>query len=87
PDLRRLRLDRARAFAERNARAIRQLQAQGLCDTSLDPLLTAHAISAMVSRTAYMTFVQRELKASMDELVRTLTRLWAGALGLEMKRS
>jgi AcrR family transcriptional regulator len=86
-DLLRLRLDRAHAFAKRNARAIRKLQEQGLCDTSLDPLLTAHAISAMVSRTAYMTFVQGELKASMDQLVGTLTRLWAGALGLELERT
>jgi AcrR family transcriptional regulator len=89
PELLELRLGRAHAFARRNARAIRKLQEQGLCDTSLDPLLTAHAISAMVSRTAYMTFVQGELKAPMEELVRTLTRLWAGALGIhpDTKRS
>jgi AcrR family transcriptional regulator len=87
PDLLELRLRRARLFAQRNARAIRRLQQQGLCDRSLDPLLTAHAISAMVSRTAYMTFVQGELQTSMDELVRTLTRLWAGAIGLDLERS
>ncbi len=86
-DLRDLRIGRARAFARRNARSIRALQERGLCDTTLDPLLTAHAISAMVSRTAYMTFVQGELKAPMEELVRTLTRLWAGALGITYDRS
>jgi AcrR family transcriptional regulator len=87
PDVLALRLRRARLFAQRNARAIRKLQQRGLCDQTVDPLLTAHAISAMVSRTAYMTFVQGELKTSMDELVRTLTRLWAGAIGLDLKRS
>jgi AcrR family transcriptional regulator len=82
PEFLELRLRRAHAFAERNARSIRALQERGLCDRDLDPLLSAHAISAMVSRTAYMTFVQGELKAPMEELVRTLTRLWAGALGI-----
>jgi AcrR family transcriptional regulator len=87
PALLELRLRRARVFAERNAGAIRKLQQQGLCDTTLDPVLAAHAISAMVSRTAYMSFVQGELKVPMEQLVSTLTRLWAGALGIPEHRS
>src|SRR5579859_7521981 len=37
------RIERGNAFATRNATMISDLQAQGLADVSLDPLLTAHA--------------------------------------------
>ena len=48
----------------------------------MDPLLTAHALSAMVSRMAYIAYVQG---ASMpfERLVETLNRIWVKALGLE----
>src|SRR5262245_18661387 len=51
-----LRLERARAFEERNVRGIRRLQRQGIADPTLDAELVAEALSAMVSRDAYMTF-------------------------------
>ena len=78
-DFLRLRLERANAFADRNAAAIRRLQQQGLADPELDPLLTAQAVSAMVSRMAYLTFVHGAAY-SFDELLQALTRLWANAL-------
>jgi AcrR family transcriptional regulator len=81
-DFRRLRLSRTRAFGRRNAHAIARLQARGLADPELDPLLTAHALGAMVSRMAYLRYVERSGSASGEELVRTLTRLWVGALGI-----
>jgi AcrR family transcriptional regulator len=76
-----LRLGRARAFEERNVRGIRRLQQQGLADPSLDPELTAAALSSMVSRHAYMTFALG-LRPGVDfeALVSTLTTLWVNAL-------
>lgn len=81
-DFRRVRLGRTRGFGRRNAHAIARLQARGLADPELDPLLTAHALGAMVSRMAYLRYVQRSGSASGEELVTTLTRLWVGALGI-----
>jgi len=76
-----LRLDRARAFEERNVRGIRRLQRDGVADPSLDPELTAAALSSMVSRHAYMTFALG-LRPDVDfeSLVSTLTTLWVNAL-------
>ena len=78
-DFRRLRLERASAFAQRNAKAIRRLQQRGLAEPTLDPLLTAHALNAMVSRMANMVFVHGE-QIPFDSLLATLTQLWCGAL-------
>jgi len=81
-EFRELRLRRARAFVDRNAQAIARLQQRGLADRELDPRLTAHAVSTMVSRMAYLTYVQGVVDASSEALVQTLTRLWANALGI-----
>jgi AcrR family transcriptional regulator len=78
-DFRQIRLRRARSFAERNAASIRRLQERGLADPELDPMLAAQATGAMVSRMAYLTFVQGG-DASLESLVQTLTRLWGNAL-------
>jgi AcrR family transcriptional regulator len=77
-----LRLERADAFIRRNARAIERLQEQGLADPELDPLLAAHAISGMVSRTAMGAFVHGTVTDDLDALAWTLTRLWCNALRL-----
>jgi AcrR family transcriptional regulator len=82
-EFQKLRLRRARAFVERNARAIARLQQRGLADPDLDPTLAAHAMSSMVSRMAYLRYVQGFGNASGEALVQTLTRLWANALGLQ----
>lgn len=78
-DFRKLRLERARTFAQRNAKSIRRLQADGLADPGLDPLLAAHAINGMVSRMASMVFVHGA-RIPFEALVATVTRLWANAL-------
>lgn len=80
-DFRRLRVERARAFAKRNANAIRRLQERGLADATLDPLPTAHALGAMVSRMASLVYVHGE-RISSQALLATLTQLWANALRL-----
>jgi AcrR family transcriptional regulator len=82
---RRLRLQRARAFAGRNARALSRLQQRGLADPELDPWLAAQAVSAMVSRMAYFRYVQGFGNASSDSLVKTLTRMWVNALGIRRR--
>lgn len=82
PEVRRLRMQRAAAFAERNAHAIARLQERGRADPELDPHLTAHAISSMVSRTAALAFVHGVVDDDIEMLTRTLTRLWANALRL-----
>ena len=82
PEFRELRIHRTRAFAQRNTQALRGLQDRGLADPGLDPGLAALALSAMVSRTAYLRYVLGFGNASADTLSETLTRLWAGALGL-----
>lgn len=79
---RRLRRKRMRAFAERNAQALARLQEQGIADPALDPRLAAQALSVMVSRMAYLRYVDGFGSDSTDALAATLTRLWTGALGI-----
>jgi AcrR family transcriptional regulator len=83
-DVRELRRRRGAAFTERNARSIRDLQARGLADPDVDPLLAASALSSMVGRMAYSTYVLGD-EWGLDELVETLTRLWANALRIPME--
>jgi AcrR family transcriptional regulator len=83
PDVRELRRRRGAAFAERNAASIRDLQARGLADPGLDAAIAAQALSAMVGRTANTVYVLGD-DVPFEELVATLTRLWANALRLEL---
>ncbi|MFF3912121.1 TetR/AcrR family transcriptional regulator [Streptomyces sp. NPDC001852] len=77
-----LRLERGNAFARRNARMIRTLQDNGEADPTLDPLVTAHALSGMVSRMAYGVFVLGQ-RIPFERLVTTLNKLWENALQLK----
>ncbi|WP_406101177.1 TetR/AcrR family transcriptional regulator [Streptomyces sp. NBC_01003] len=76
-----LRIERGNAFARRNARLIQTLQESGEADTSLDPLVTAHALSVMVSRMAYMVFVLGQ-RIPFERLVTTLNKIWENGLQL-----
>ena len=78
-NVRALRRARGRAFAERNAQSIKDLQARGIADAEVDPFLAATALSARVSRMAYGTFVLGD-PWQLEDLVTSLTRLWANAL-------
>jgi AcrR family transcriptional regulator len=81
PEFRAFRARRADAFIERNAGGIADLQARGIADAGVDPVLAARALSGMVSRTAYATFVLGEAgDVDFEALVSTVTRLWANAL-------
>ncbi|HYF26229.1 MAG TPA: TetR/AcrR family transcriptional regulator, partial [Baekduia sp.] len=78
-----LRRRRADAFVRRNADGIRKLQRRGEADADLDPLLTAEALSYMVSGMANRAFVHGR-RVSFERLVQTANRLWANALRLEI---
>ncbi len=78
-NFRTLRIERGRAFAQRNARMIRTLQRSGLASADLDPMITAHALSGMVSRMAYLVFVLDQ-RIPFEKLVATVTQLWVNAL-------
>jgi AcrR family transcriptional regulator len=69
------------AHVERIAGGIRRLQRRGLADQDLDPRTAAAALVSMLSNFAYHWLAMGE---PFDEELakRTLTRLWAGALGL-----
>lgn len=84
PAFRQIRKRRGDAFVKRNARSIRDLQIRGLADPELDPMLAASALSSLVSRTAYAVYVGGD-NWDLDELVTTLTRLWANALRLPQR--
>ncbi|MEY9941590.1 TetR/AcrR family transcriptional regulator [Streptacidiphilus sp. MAP5-3] len=81
PTFRALRIRRGNAFAQRNAKLIKQLQERGEADPSLDPLVTAHALSNMVSRMAYTVYVL-EQRIAFERLVTTLNQIWFNGLQL-----
>lgn len=81
---REVRRQRSAQFIERNARSIDALQKQGLADPGLDSLVASRALSTMVSRLAYYTYVLKE-EASIDELVEVSTRVWCNALGIHRR--
>jgi AcrR family transcriptional regulator len=69
------------AHVDRIAGGIRRLQRRGLADADLDARTAAAALVSMLSNFAYHWLAMGE--AFDEELAkRTLTRLWAGAIGL-----
>jgi AcrR family transcriptional regulator len=82
---RRERTARAQSWILGNRDAIAKLQAEGGADRGLDPLTAARALSLMVSRSAYVTFVlEEEGPESIAGLADTLTRLWINALKIPL---
>ncbi|MGW0181121.1 TetR/AcrR family transcriptional regulator [Nocardia sp. NPDC003345] len=81
PQFAALRAERASAFVDRNAALIRDLQEQGVVAARLDPRVTALALSSMVSKMAYLVFVEGE-KIDTATLLETLDWIWFSALRL-----
>jgi AcrR family transcriptional regulator len=82
---RRERTARAQTWIEASRDTVVRLQGEGRADPGLDPLLAARALSLMLSRSAYVTFVLEEEGAeSIDGLAQTLTRLWVNALRIPL---
>lgn len=91
PEFRNFRRRRADAFIQRNARGIAELQARGVADAGIDPLLASRALSGMVSRLAFGVFVLGDndddgRQFDFETLVSGLTRLWANALRFSSHR-
>jgi hypothetical protein len=91
PEFREFRSRRADAFIRRNARGIADLQARGVADREVDPIMASRALSGMVSVMAYNAFVLGEHQGpaapvDFDALVSTVTRLWANALRFPDRR-
>lgn len=81
-EFRRLRVARAAAFAERNARWIRRLQDEGYADPDLDPAMTARALSPILGRMAYHAFALEDDSFDPEAIVETATTVWLNALGV-----
>jgi AcrR family transcriptional regulator len=84
-DFRKVRLERATVFAERNANAIRRLQERGLADASVPAELASMALSSMVSRLAQLVFNFGFPVENIDDLVEVVVDIWAKSLGIEKR--
>jgi AcrR family transcriptional regulator len=82
PQFEELRARSARAFGQRNARRIKELQDRGLADPTLDPELAARGLSLMVSRLAFECFALEEGPRDLEEIVDVCTKLWVNGLKL-----
>jgi AcrR family transcriptional regulator len=86
PEIRELRVQTRERFVRRNSRAITRWQAAGLADPTVDATYAAQCLGAMVDRAVYFWLVFDE--PYEEELaVRTLTLLWAQALGVPIPAS
>ncbi|MGV9713350.1 TetR/AcrR family transcriptional regulator [Gordonia sp. NPDC003424] len=81
-EFRTLRHDHRSQLIERTAGAIRHWQEQGLgVRQTLDPVMAARAMAAMVDHTLYLWLVQGDT-ADEEALLDTLDQMCLGALGL-----
>lgn len=80
PEFRKVWQELRRGYLSRMTKTIRRLQRDGRVSADLDPMSTAVLLGGMAERAAYVA----TLDDSLDEerLVRTLSQLWLGALGL-----
>jgi AcrR family transcriptional regulator len=69
--------------AKRVERLISRLQAEGICDPSVDPWLTALALQTMTIQLGYDQLVHRDQPQDIDSLVAAVTPIWARSIGLE----
>lgn len=82
-DIRSLRRDLRNPWLQRNVRAIRHWQEAGIADKDLDPEYAATALQAMVDRFMYVWVVLGH-DFDEDRALRTLTRMWIQALGMQV---
>lgn len=81
PEMRGLRLALRESFVDRSARGIRRMQADGIADENLDPVLLAEVLGAMVDQTCYIWFfLGKEFDA--QAVVESLTTVWARGIGI-----
>ncbi|MFW0797409.1 TetR/AcrR family transcriptional regulator [Gordonia sp. CPCC 205515] len=80
-EFRTLRHDHRSQVVDRTSAAIRHWQDEGLVRASLDPVMAARAMSAMVDHTLYLWLVQGDA-ADEEAVLDTLDEMCLGALGL-----
>lgn len=83
--VREFRLKRIRKFSERHAAVIEELIEQGIVTKVEDPLMTSTALSATMTRLAYLTWVEGyfpDTAENFERITRTADYLWLSALGL-----
>jgi len=81
PDMRGLRLALRQSFVDRSARGIRRMQADGIADENLDPVLLAEVLGAMVDQTCYIWFFLGK-EFDSEAVVESLTTVWARGIGI-----
>ncbi|CAM3111215.1 TetR/AcrR family transcriptional regulator [Prescottella defluvii] len=81
-EFRDLRHEHRRQLIDRTARAIARWQEQGEVRASLDPVMAARAMAAMVDHSLYLWLVQGD-EADEASLLDTLDQMCIGALGLD----
>ena len=81
PEMRRLRLALRQSFVDRSARGIRRLQADGLADPGVDPVMMAEILGAMADQTCYIWFFLGQ-DFDPDAVVESLTLAWSRAIGV-----
>jgi AcrR family transcriptional regulator len=81
PEMRSLRLALRQSFVDRSARGIRRMQADGIADPNLDPVLLAEVLGAMVDQTCYLWFFLGK-EFDSQAVVESLTTVWARGIGV-----
>jgi AcrR family transcriptional regulator len=81
PEMRALRLALRQSFVDRSARGIRRMQADGIADRDLDPVLLAEVLGAMVDQTCYLWFFLGK-EFDTQAVVESLTTVWARGIGV-----
>jgi AcrR family transcriptional regulator len=84
PEIHRIRLLGRRQHVDRVARTIRRWQERGLADRRIDPHTTAGALVSMLSSFAYWWLAGGD-SYDADTAARTLTDVWARAVGLRRR--
>ncbi|MDQ6523454.1 TetR/AcrR family transcriptional regulator [Nocardioides sp. LHD-245] len=82
PEMSTMRLALREDFVRRSARGIEHMQEEGFADPSIDPVMVAEVLGAMVDQTTFM-WLSLGKEYDEDELLDTLTLVWSRAIGLK----
>jgi AcrR family transcriptional regulator len=82
PEFRALRRRLRQGFVDRIAANFQRLSASDRMDSSIDPVIAAHALVSMTDNFGYLWFVLGETFDD-ERALTTLTKLWVNSLGIE----
>ena len=85
PEIHRIRLVGRRQHVDRVARTIERWQERGIADRDVDPRTTAGALVSMLSNFAYWWLAGGDAY-NAEAAAKTLTEIWARAVGLDRRR-